>query len=118
MQPPLCRAQNVIYPNGISMTMPEEAQERFIRQLKGLENARLLQYGYGVAYDYVDPKRELLPTLETKRVPGLYLAGQINGTTGYEEAASQVAPAFHISPPHTHTHTPGWQLSRPRFSRL
>eukprot|EP00045_Choanoeca_perplexa_P008917 m.84057 g.84057 ORF g.84057 m.84057 type:complete len:647 (+) comp14674_c0_seq1:88-2028(+) len=79
---------DVVYPNGISMTMPEEAQEGFIRSLKGLEKAEITQYGYGVAYDYIDP-RQLLPSLETRRLPNLFLAGQINGTTGYEEAACQ-----------------------------
>eukprot|EP00043_Microstomoeca_roanoka_P010997 m.103948 g.103948 ORF g.103948 m.103948 type:complete len:685 (-) comp15059_c1_seq1:133-2187(-) len=79
---------HIVYPNGISMTMPEEAQEKFIRLMPGLQNVKIEQFGYGVAYDYVDP-RELHKSLETKRVEGLFLAGQINGTTGYEEAASQ-----------------------------
>ena len=79
---------DTVYPNGISTSLPKDIQEKFIKSIRGLENVKILNYGYAVEYDYVNPK-DLKSSLELKNISGLFLAGQINGTTGYEEAASQ-----------------------------
>ena len=79
---------NLVYPNGISTSLPIDIQEKFIHSIKGLENCKILQYAYAIEYDYISPL-EIKPTMETKRIKNLFFAGQINGTTGYEEAAGQ-----------------------------
>ena len=79
---------DTVYPNGISTSLPKEIQERYIRSIKGLENVKIKRFGYAVEYDFVNPK-DLKSSLEVKNTKGLFLAGQVNGTTGYEEAAAQ-----------------------------
>ncbi len=97
-----------VYPNGISTSLPSDTQLRFVRSIKGFENAQITQPGYAIEYDYFDP-RDLLPTLETRFVPGLYFAGQINGTTGYEEAGAQGNTCGHQCS--LQVFGPGWLVS-------
>ena len=99
-----------IYPNGISTSLPYDIQEAFVRTMKGLENARIVRPGYAIEYDYFDP-RDLQRSLETKSIAGLFFAGQINGTTGYEEAAAQGLLAGINAARHAR-HEPSWTPQR------
>ena len=85
---PECLTSNEVYPNGISTSLPFDVQMQIVRSMKGMENAKIVRPGYAIEYDFFDP-RDLKPTLESKFIQGLFFAGQINGTTGYEEAAAQ-----------------------------
>ena len=85
---PETRAGGIIYPNGLSTSFGADVQDRFLRTIPGLENVRVARYGYAIEYDAIEA-RSLRPTLESRNIPGLFFAGQINGTSGYEEAAAQ-----------------------------
>jgi tRNA uridine 5-carboxymethylaminomethyl modification enzyme len=105
---------HLIYPNGISTTLPLDVQLEFLRTIPGMESVEITSPGYGVEYDYVDPSH-LLPGMQTDRVKGLFLAGQINGTTGYVTYTRRPHRARYLplSLSHTHTHTHNfWYLKQ------
>ena len=93
---PETRSGELIYPNGISTSLDENSQMKFLRTINGLENVIVEDFGYAVEYDCVD-SNELELTYESKKIRGLYLAGQINGTTGYEEGAAQVVSGINLA---------------------
>ena len=102
---------NTIYPNGISTSLPIEVQEKFVRSIQGLDKVQISQPGYAIEYDHIDP-RALKKTLELKSIKSLFFAGQINGTTGYEEAAGQGVIAGINAALKADSNSKEWELDR------